>query len=276
MTLLVRNEQAIIRENIEYHLSRGIDRIIVTDNLSTDGTRDILADYERQGVVVVIEEHTDDYSQGEWVTRMARLAVNDLGARWVIHCDADEFWWPASHERISDYLDEVPRDIDGVIVARTNFVLPENFDEDQPFHAQMLIRERSSMSLLGKPLPPKVCHRNLPSITIWQGNHRFTVAGREPRTLKAQGLEVLHFPYRGYLQFRDKIRLGGAAYARNQRLPAHTGASWRRLYDLEQDGQLATFYRAQTKSPTEIEAGLAQGIYERFPHFSRYMESLTP
>ena len=34
MTLLVRDEQDIIRENIEFHLSQGIDYFIATDNIS--------------------------------------------------------------------------------------------------------------------------------------------------------------------------------------------------------------------------------------------------
>jgi len=38
MTLLVRDEEDIIQENIEYHLARGIDFIIATDNLSVDST----------------------------------------------------------------------------------------------------------------------------------------------------------------------------------------------------------------------------------------------
>ncbi|HJM57083.1 MAG TPA: hypothetical protein QF446_07130 [Planctomycetota bacterium] len=36
MTLLVRNEEDILATNIEYHLARGVDFIIATDNLSDD------------------------------------------------------------------------------------------------------------------------------------------------------------------------------------------------------------------------------------------------
>ena len=53
MTLLVRDEQDIIRENIEFHLSQGVSFFIVTDNLSTDGTAAILKEYEERGSCVI-------------------------------------------------------------------------------------------------------------------------------------------------------------------------------------------------------------------------------
>ena len=45
MTLLVKNEDDIIEENIKFHLASGVDFIIATNNNSTDHTRDILLKY---------------------------------------------------------------------------------------------------------------------------------------------------------------------------------------------------------------------------------------
>ncbi len=94
MTLLVRDEQDVLRENIEFHRAQGVDFFVVTDNKSEDSTPDIIRDYERRGIARYIYEGADDYNQSAWVTRMARLAATDYAADWVINNDADEFWWP--------------------------------------------------------------------------------------------------------------------------------------------------------------------------------------
>ena len=49
MTLLVRDEVDVVRANVNFHLQRGVDFVIVTDNRSVDGTRDVLADLEKDG-----------------------------------------------------------------------------------------------------------------------------------------------------------------------------------------------------------------------------------
>lgn len=61
MTLLVRDVEDIIRENIEFHLEKGVDFIIATDNLSVDSTKYILKKYERKGMLKYIFEPEDNY-----------------------------------------------------------------------------------------------------------------------------------------------------------------------------------------------------------------------
>ena len=63
MTPLVRNEADIIATTIEYHLRRGVDFLIVTVNLSEDGTRDVLEHYRRRNLLHLILQSDDTYAQ---------------------------------------------------------------------------------------------------------------------------------------------------------------------------------------------------------------------
>ncbi len=120
MTLLVRDEQDIVAANIDYHLARGVDLVIATDNASVDDTVEILRGYESCGVLRLLHEPTDDYSQWRWVTRMARLAAAE-GADWVINADVDEFWWPLNGAGLPEAFAALPAEIGVLEVARHNF-----------------------------------------------------------------------------------------------------------------------------------------------------------
>jgi glycosyltransferase involved in cell wall biosynthesis len=237
MTLLVRDEQDIVRENLDFHLAQGVDEVIVTDNGSEDATVEILREYESQGVLRLLLEPTDDYSQGRWVTRMARLAATE-GADWVINNDADEFWWPRAGS-LKSIFDRLGDEVGLVVACRQNFVpRPE---DGRSFWERMTLRERESLNPLGKPLPPKLAHRADPEIAVAQGNHKVEGAQLGER-LDDGSIEILHFPMRTYAQFENKIVKGGRAYGRNRELPQRKGRTWRRLYEAWEEGRLRDHY----------------------------------
>ena len=226
MTLLVRDEEDIVADNLDFHLAQGVDEVIVTDNGSVDGTLEILRAYEARGLVRIIVEPTDDYSQGRWVTRMARMAATEHKADWVINNDADEFWWPREGT-LRTLFEGLGGDVGVVVGHRTNFVpRPE---DDRPYWERMTLRERESLNPVGKPLPPKLAHRAHPEIVVVQGNHR--IKGPDVGSEVDDGsIEILHFPMRSYAQFENKIIKGGRAYSLKKELPEKTGRTWRRVY----------------------------------------------
>lgn len=254
MTLLVRDEEDIVAENLDFHIAQGVDFVIATDNLSTDRTPNILRAYERKGLLRYIHEPADDYSQTVWVTRMARLAAQEHGADWVINNDADEFWWPL-RGTLRDVFNAVPPGIGIVEAQRHNFVAVEG---DVPFHARMLWHEAISLNALGKRLPSKVAHRAGTEVIVAQGNH--TVQGVIPNTIAPAKIEILHFPLRHAAQFTRKIAMGGAAYARNTVLPPELGGTWRKLYeDLQVEGSLDRHLAESIHGPDRLERRIAKG-----------------
>lgn len=253
MTLLVRDEADILRENIEFHLALGVDEFIVMDNLSVDCTPDVVREYVRAGVARLYSQPRDDYSQSRWVTAMAVQAASELGAEWVINSDADEFWWTPSGS-LKEALADVDPESVAVSAERTNFVpRPESA---APFWRRMDVRHVASVNPVGQPLPGKVAHRGRVDITVADGNHSVCVAGASIRPVPAP-ITILHFPLRTRAQFTNKIVKGGAAIARNPR--GEIGVTWRRMYERHLRGELDSVYDAECLSAEELVRGLAEG-----------------
>ncbi len=267
MTLLVRDEADILRENLEFHLAHGVDEFIVMDNLSVDGTTAIAKEYERAGVLRLFAQPADDYAQGRWVTEMARRAATDVRADWVINCDADEFWCPATGS-LKDALGAIDPSAIAISADRTNF-LPRP-DTGEPFWRRMDVRHAVSTNLLGQPLPAKVAHRGRRDITVLQGNHGVAAGGARLAALPAP-ITILHFPLRSPEQFANKIAKGGAAYARNTELDLGIGGTWRELYERYRRGELDVIFTAECRSEAEIVRGLASG---ELVHDTRLVQAL--
>lgn len=122
MTLLVKNEEDILEQNLIFHKQKGVDFFIVTDNNSTDKTPEILRKYQEKGwIKEIIEEKATDYRQKVWVDRMVWRAKTVYKADWVINADADEFWYPAS----SSLKDTLQQTSANVIKCAMYCVYPE-------------------------------------------------------------------------------------------------------------------------------------------------------
>jgi glycosyltransferase involved in cell wall biosynthesis len=267
MTLLVRDLEDIVEANLAYHLSRGVDHVIVTDNGSVDGTRSIVERFVRDGRATLIDEPRDDYDQSAWVTRMARCAAA-AGADWVIHCDADELWWPAEGD-LKTALARVAPAYGAVIYPRSN-LLPLRRLDGHPFE-RMVIRQAHSVNGLGRPLPGKIAHRGSPNVVVAAGNH----AVRDPalgETLHASDVLIFHFPHRSYAQLERKIRLGGAAVARNTVERDEVFDVWRSLYAALQAGTLRAWYDALPHADDPgVERLLADGELVRDTRLASYL-----
>ncbi len=271
MTLLVRDEEDIVAQNLDFHLDHGVDFVIATDNLSEDGTREILESYRRQGALHYLFEPQDDYAQSQWVTRMARMAIDDFGADWLIHSDADEFWWTERASGLKEVLRDVPATVLALEVRRHNFV-PRPVTGSVSFLESMTYRQRDSVNGLGAPLPPKVCHRALPEFTVAQGNHAVYAGDSVVDAATTDELCIFHYPMRSLSQFSRKIEKGGAAYQRSN-LPAEMGSVWRQLFELHQREGLARYFEDQVFHDRRIRECVSDGTLLEDPrllnHFKR-------
>jgi len=260
LTLLCRNEADIIATTIEHHLIQGIDFIIATDNGSTDSTVEILERYVKIGCLHLIHEDEHTHDQAVWVSRMAQLAWEQYEAEWIIHCDADEFWWP-TERNIKHELSQVPSTIEALAIERFNFLPPPNQVQDTaPFYQLQTIRERKSFNNLGNPLPSKVCHRGQDGIFVGDGNHKLMRNHQLIHPIPWQSLEILHFPVRSYRQFEQKIHDGATALERNSRVDANVGLTWRNIYNNHfKKGTLPAYYDSLRPDSEALAEQLSNG-----------------
>lgn len=277
MTLVVRNEVDIVRANIDYHLANGVDFVIATDHGSTDGTLEILHEYERQGVLEAISDTQPGHHQSRRVTHMVELARVKHRADWLINNDADEFWWPQVGS-LRDVFVAIDDRYAQVAVRRRNFrPLPDSApgEPEVPFYQRLIYREALSPSLYHQP---KVAHRPLQGIVVAPGNHALTPPGLASLPLDGL-LEIFHFPMRSYEQFQRKVVQIGIGYELLGDRSPGVGQDQLRLLELQRGGGLPAYYQELVLDGAALQASLRTGavvVDRRLRDFMRELPEKGP
>jgi hypothetical protein len=256
MTLLVRDEVDVLAAMIEHHLAAGVDFLVVTDNGSVDGTTDVLAEYQRAGVLEFRVEPTHNYDQARWVTDMARRAADVHHADWVINADADEFWFPRDGASLKSTLALIPAQYGTVEAARENLVADPQLTGTWPY--RLLLRDVLSLHERGGRIGPKTAHRADPEVEIAMGNHGVAGPSLGP-AYPAWPLMIWHVPDRSYRQYARKIANGGSSYAANTEHHPETGWHWRAEFERLQRGELEASWRERQLDGAALAAGVSSG-----------------
>lgn len=206
----VLDEAGIIAETVNYLVAQGVERLIISDGGSTDGTPDILTGLDR----VQFEWQDGPFDQGAEITRLTRMAFAQ-GAEWVIPFDADEFWCGI------EGLRDLPTNITQVYAPMYQHV------------------DREYRHLYHKPLP-KVAFRPTADCTVAWGNHTVDVPGQA-----IMGLSVREWQYRDFAHFVDKIDKARKLHA-SWAIPEQYGSHMRALFNVD----LEATWRAMQQVPT--------------------------
>ena len=232
---MIKNEADIVEAFVRHNLEL-MDLMVVIDNGSTDGTRDILTSLQREGLpLVVFDDPIFGYYQSEKVTHVYRKVVPVFNPELVWFLDADEFIHAPSRAALDAAFAAVPVGTGVQLPWRTH--LPDAVvDADRvladPLGAMPDRRRRE------EPTYYKVVLRRDPRddacLVVEQGNHnvRFTDGTRPPLCVM-EGVSVVHLPVRGVEQLSAKVINGWQAYLvknRHAEMPT-AGFQWQTLYE---------------------------------------------
>ena len=273
MTLLVRDNADVIEANLRYHLARGVDFVLVTDNGSRDGTVEILERYRGRGIAEIWHENSSDFDQSGWVTRMARHAATAHGAGWVMNNDADELWWPKEGD-LKQVFEAIPAEYGLLVVPRTNFVA-RPADGRHPFERMTLRELRPREARSG--LLPKTSHRGVSDIYVGPGCHHAAAPGLDPVPY-GDPIHVFHYSRRSFAQFEQRIRNAAEIMAGDPEADSNATAAWREGFRHLRDGTLREFYERFVVDDQVARARIASGelvLDRRISHFLRANELLT-
>lgn len=209
---MVKNEADVIRSTVEHLIKQGC-RVVVADNLSSDGTVEEIYDLPD---VTIVRDEDPAYNQGAKMTALAARFAEE--GEWVIPFDADELWWN---------LEFLNNEIDVATAHPHVHYGPYRQPGVEPH--------------------PKTAFRWHKNARIDMGNHYVYHAGREV----ADGLlEVCHYQYRSLQQVRRKVDQGVAAYNLTD-MPETYGSHWRQLAAMT-DVELSYWFDDYIAKATEL------------------------
>lgn len=251
MTLCVRDEADIIRSQLEYHLSMGVDLILAMDNGSVDGTDKILKEYEKAGKLEYFYEPSNEYLQDVWVTKLASHAYLKHAADWIINGDADEFFVP-KERTLKDVLEGISYEFNAVSIKRHDMVPIERPGIAAP-PIEMVYRKTVSLEwVMGHPVVNKLIHRGMPGLQIQRGSHSIS-ANTVVTQMENEDIFTFHYPIRSYQQFESKVRNVGTGRARNN-LPTSRYNHW---YSALRNGELKDIFLGYQLDHEQIQKKLA-------------------
>lgn len=228
---MAHNNADIIRATTEHMLTQ-VDHVVVLDNFSVDGAREILEELP----VTVIDDEERGYFQSRKMTWLANYARKHFDAEWVVPFDSDEIWY-SPFGTIKEVLEGLSPQW---LVATADLYDHVTSTEDDPSELNPVKRIGWRRSYKG--LLPKVACRWRQDLVIGQGNHNAVYLGGA--THQEGLLVVRHYPYRSTDQFISKVRDGVAAYAATD-LPEASGQHWKdygRLLDTFGESALEEVY----------------------------------
>jgi len=260
----------ILKDYIEWHLALGVDLILAEDVGSSDNTHRILEYFAKRGRVqgsLVPEKNRLKYRAEE---TLAKMAIEQHGAEWIIMNDVDEFLCPQGELRTilqraaADNVTAISVpcfNMTGTVVqsarrATETQTLRIDRPVDDPPLEQFISGDIPAPYIFIRH-PPKTIARASALVGYGPGMH--SVATSWGNSGEFSELRFLHYPIRGFDKLEAKIAGATAFFDENDHLEPWWCWHWRRWIRLNQEGRLREDYESQFLSPARAQELVRDG-----------------
>jgi glycosyltransferase involved in cell wall biosynthesis len=222
---IIKNEAEYLPEWICFHLASGFEHFILYDNNSDDDTRAVLSPYIQEGVVTLIDWPK---SSGQIPAYIHAIGMYGRSAEWFCVIDADEFVVLKQDQSVGEYLDRfdasqiyLPWRVFGFSGHRArpeglvidNYRIAERLDlkSGKKIHTKFFVR----------PLDVKIigvhnCLMAQGATVNWENEP--ANPGDFPIYREYSSIQLNHYYYKSYEEFRTKIQRGSATGALQKKL----------------------------------------------------------
>ncbi len=278
MTLVVRDEADIIAANLDYHLAQGVDAIIVTDHGSTRrhnrNSRKLCA---RPGRTRDSATRRSGITRAVASPRWQSLPASAFAADWIIHTDADEFWWAGRRlaaRRLRCDPGRVWR-----ATGMASLQLPASARRRSgPSRTGLSYATRSLSTGSGNPLEPKVAPPPRPG-RRHRSRQSLLVGGTLKQLPHADMLEIFIFrPAVGRSSSARSSSLGTAT-SKLDRSHQRSARDQLAMLEIHRRGELAQRYAYMIPAPEQLAHGLEEKRYvvdRRLQQFLAEIAGLAP
>lgn len=274
MTLVVRDEEDIIEQNIRFHSAMGVDGFIVLSHNSVDNTNDILERLKQENLVNEISyKDTPDHKHSVWVNEMVKVAKNKYKADWIINADADEFFYS---RRLNLKKGIAESEGANAIWVDSFFYFPQEraFNSFYFVKKPLQIFEAEQLGILNNPrydhlinsIGVKTLHKTKNFISVRDGNHSTKMRNR----IKSHSADIrlYHYHIRGYKGLEEKVKRWEKSIFY---LPAGKGEEMKAIVKCYQQGKLMEEYEKKYGKEM-LNFALSQGIVVPDPSVYNFMK----
>lgn len=262
----------------------GFEHVFAMDFDSTDGTRDVLMSPEWRGFVTLVPfPGLALLDSSNILLSVARetLASTD----WCLFCDPDELLvTPSMMSPVS--IVTADKRAESLSLLRFNMTAPSPLAErgelSQHVHGLTLRVARQcarseadrGKSILDPPwifsaIMPKVFVRLGTTLRIAEGDHG-AITSDNRCSSPPFGTHLLHYPFRQYQAFRDKVEMARLGFAANPQLSEEHGWQVRRWVRLADSGTLFDEYLQQFVADKDVGRLVDDGTLVRDDTISRF------